>query len=215
MKKLLLSIILILPFTFMSCTNKVMDKDKANEETNITENNNKPKENNEIKDDDTVKKEETPKENVEVVSPIEIFIDSRFGYLESIYLENGDYYLSLDEAEVFFDEEAITESNLDNEKLTYHKDEQRGAYFYDAYYIRNNNSTLSYFPIAKDAKFYLCAFQFMEAGGFNLYEVSLEKFIEGGTSSYNPASPSIRQRITIWADIQDGVAVKLYQQYIP
>ena len=189
MKKLLLSIILILPFTFMSCTNKVTDKNKANEETNITENNNKPQENNEIKDDDSIKKEETPKENVEkepatpenveVISHVETFIDSRFGYLESIYLENGDYYLSLDEAEVFFDEEAITESNLDNEKLTYHKDEQRGAYFYDAYYIRNNNSTLSYFPIAKDAKFYLCAFQFMEAGGFNLYEVSLEKFIEG------------------------------------
>lgn len=222
MKKILLSIAVILPLIFMSCTNKVVDENKPKEEINITENND---ENNEIEEEKPIKNKGEPKENVEteadpsenveVISPIEPFIDSRFGYLESIYLENDDYCLALDEAEIFFDEEAINESSLDNKSLNYSKDENGGPFTNDSYYIRNNYSTLSYFKIDKDAKFYLCGFQFKEAGGFNLFEVPLEKFIEAGTSLYNPVNPSIRPRITIWADIQDGIAIKLYQQFLP
>lgn len=217
MKKFLLAISIILPLIFMSCNNKSGDVNKPKEETNITENNNTHQENTEIKEEDPIKNEEEPKENaekepdtpedVEVISPIEPFIDSRFGYLELIYLENDYYYLSLDEAEIFFDEEAINEAVLDN-KAGYHEDGR--AFLPNPYYIRNNYSNQSNFKIAQDAKFYLCGFALKDERNDNsidLYEVSLDEFKEFTTkASY---------RWPVWADVQDGVAIKLYQQFIP
>jgi len=225
MKKIFLLIILILPFTFMSCKNKVTDNNKPNEETNITENN-------EVKEDDTVKKEEEPKENVEkepitpenveVISPIETLVDSRFGYLELIYLENDNYYLNLDEAELFFDEEAVKEAVYDG-KAEY---VDGIAFVFDNYYIRNNYSTLSNFKISKDAKFYLCGYIFKDErndNSINLYEVSLEEFKEY-TTKFNVPFENLNNpgkfidniiRWPVWADVQDGIVVKLYQQYTP
>jgi hypothetical protein len=218
MKKIFLSIGLILPLILMSCTNKVVDNNKPKEETNIIENN-------EIKEDDTIKKEEEPKENVEnepanpgnveVISPIEPLVDSRFGYLELIYSEDGDYYLNLDEAEIFFGEEAVNEAVYDG-KAEY---EDGRAFVFNSYYIRNNYNTLSTFKISKNAKFYLCGFVFKDArndNSINLYEVSLEEFKEYTTKSHIPdeiPEPFFRWRI--WADVQDGVAIKLYQQFSP
>ena len=232
MKKVFLSIILILPFIFMSCTNKVINENKPNEESNITENNNKPQENNEVKEDDIIKKEEEPKENaekepaapenVEVISPVEPLVDSRFGYLELIYLENDNYYLNLDEAEIFFDEEAISEAVSDGNAE--YEDER--AFVFNNYYIRNNYSTLSNFKISKDAKFYLCGYMFKDErndNSINLYEVSLEEFKEYTTKFYvSNGEPEESEhfrtdtfRWRIWADVQDGVAIKLYQQFFP
>lgn len=225
MKKILLSIVIILPLIFMSCNNKAGDINKPKEETNITENNNKPKENTEIKEEDPIIKEEEPKENaekepdtpedVEVISPVEPFIDSRFGYLELIYLENDYYYLSLDEAEIFFDEEAINEAVLDN-KAGYHED--GSAFLPNPYYIRNNYSNQSNFKIAEDAKFYLCGFALKDERNDNsidLYEVSLDEFKEFTTKDPYNDDPSRFLRWPVWADVQDGIATKLYQQYIP
>jgi hypothetical protein len=231
MKKILLSISIILPLIFMSCTNKVVDNNKPKEETNITENN-KPQENNEVKEGDTIKEEE-PKENVEkepatpedveVISPIETFVDSRFGYLDSIYLDSGDYYLSIDEAEIFFDEEAIEEAVYDG-NAGYHDDGR--AFLPNPYYIRNNYNNLSNFKIAKDAKFYLCGFALKDErndNSINLYEVSLEEFKEY-TTKFKSAFEDKKNpdnviedfvRWPVWADVQDGIAVKLYQQYTP
>ena len=233
MKKIFLSVVLILPFIFTSCTNKIVDENKPNEETNIIENNKKPQEDNEVKEDDTTKKEEEPKENVEkkptapenveVISPIEPLVDSRFGYLELIYLENGDYYLSLDEAEIFFDEEAISEAVSDG-NAGYNDDGK--AFLPNPYYIRNNYNTLSNFKISKDTKFYLCGFALKgerNDNSIDLYEVSLEEFKEYTTKFKVPFEDLNNPgklidniiRWPIWADIQDGVAIKLYQQYIP
>ena len=226
MRKIFLSIILILPFIFMSCTNKVTDENKPNEETNITENNNKPKENTKIKEEEPKEnlEEETNKpENVEVVYSVEPLLDSRFGYLDLIYLENSDYYLALDEAEIFFDEESIQEAIYDG-NAGYHDDGR--AFLPDPYYIRNNYSTLSNFKISKDAKFYLCGFALKgerNDNSIDLYEVSLEEFKEY-TTKFNVPFENLNNpgkfidniiRWPVWADVQDGIVVKLYQQYTP
>lgn len=229
MKKVLLLLFIIFPLIFMSCSNKVVDENKPNEKPNITENNNKPEENNEIKEEEPIENEkeleepekiiesetESP-EDIEVISPIEPFIDSRFGYLESIYLENDDYYLALDEAEVFFGKEAIEEATLDN-KVAY--DENGTVVLYSGYYIRNNYDTLSNFKIAKDAKFYICGYALKDERNDNsdaLYEVSFDEFKEYTIKSHIPDKiPEPFYRWRIWADVQDGVAIKLYQQFFP
>lgn len=230
MKKILLSIFIIFPLFFMSCNNKTVTENKPQPETNITENNNNnnnSEENNEINEDDPIKNEEEPKENVgseneaeppkdvDVISPVEPFIDSRFGYLDLIYLENDSYYLALDEAEIFFDDEAIKEAVLDN-KAGYNDDGK--AFLPNPYYIRNNYSNLSNFKISKDAKFYLCGFALKGERNDNsitLYEVSLEEFKEFTTKSFFDYDPTKALRWPVWADVQDGVAIKLYQQFIP
>lgn len=229
MKKILFTICLILPLIFMSCSNKVINENKPNEETNITENNNNPDKNNEIKEEEEqIKNEEESEvleeiiesetdspENVEVISPVKPFIDSRFGYLESIYLENGNYYLALDEAEIFFDEEALEEAILDN-KAGYQEDGK--AFLPNPYYIRNNYDNLSNFKISDDAKFYLCGFALKgdrNDNSINLYEVTLEEFKEFTTKSFFNYDSTRSLRWPVWTDVQDGVAIKLYQQFIP
>lgn len=223
MKKILFMICIILPLIFMSCTNKVVDGDKPEEKPNTTENTNK---NDEIKKEDPIKNEEEPKESaetetdtpkdVEVTSPIEPLIDSRFGYLDLIYTENDDYYLSLDEAEIFFDKEALAEAVIDG-NAGYHEDGR--AFLPDPYYIRNNYDTLSTFKIDQDTKFYLCGFALegdRNDNSIDLYEVSLEEFRKYTSKEYEPGQfrtgPS---RCKIWVDLQDGVAIKLYQQFTP
>ncbi|WP_300382483.1 hypothetical protein [Clostridium sp.] len=220
MKKILLSTFLILPLIFMSCTNKNADINKPKEETNITENNNKPQENNEVKEKEeepkeNVEKEPITPENVEVILPIETLVDSRFGYLELIYLENDNYYLALDEAEIFFDEEAIQEAVYDGNAG--YTDGGR-AFLPDPYYIRNNYNTLSNFKISKDATFYLCGFALKgerNDNSIDLYEVSLEEFKEFTTKMFYNDEPTQALGWPVWADVQNGVAIKLYQQYTP
>lgn len=226
MKKILLLICLILPLIFISCTNKVTNKNKPQTETNVTKNNNNNEENNEIKEEDPIKNQEKPKEtvenendppkDVEVISPIESVIDSRFGYLEFMYPDNGEYYIDLDEAEIFFGEEALSEAILDSKEI---HDEDGKTFVYNGYYIRNNYDKLSTFKISKDAKFYLCGFALegdKNDNSTDLYEVSLGEFRKYTAKEYEPGQfrtgPS---RCKIWVDLQDGVAIKLYQQFTP
>jgi uncharacterized FlaG/YvyC family protein len=223
MKKIFLSIIIILPFIFMSCSNKVTDENKPNEETNITENNNKPQENNEIEeekpnDEQNKNNETSEKENeiTEVISPIESVIDSRFGYLEFIYPDNGDYYVDLDEAEIFFGEEALNEALLDSKEI---HDEDGKTFVNNGYYVRNNYDMLSTFKISKDAKFYLCGFALegeKNDNSIDLYEVSLGEFRKYTAKEFELGQfRTGASRCKIWIDIQDGVAIKLYQQFTP
>ena len=223
MKKIILTVCIILPLSLFSCSQKITNKNKPNEEINITVNNNESKEKNEVEEkkpnnEQKENNETSEKENeiTEVISPIESVIDSRFGYLEFIYQDNGDYYVDLDEAEIFFGEEALNEALLDRKEIN---DEDGNAFVYNGYYVRNNYDILSTFKISKDAKFYLCGFALKgerNDNSIDLYEVSLEEFKEYTTKSYIPdeiPEPFFRWRI--WADVQDGVAIKLYQQFFP
>ena len=213
----------------MSCTNKFADKNTPKEETNIIENN-KPQEDNEVEEEkpnneqnENNKTSEKQNEITEVISPIESVIDSRFGYLEFIYQDNGDYYVDLDEAEIFFGEEALNEALLDRKEIN---DEDGNAFVYNGYYVRNNYDILSTFKISKDAKFYLCGFALKgerNDNSIDLYEVSLEEFKEY-TTKFKTAFEDKKNpgnviedfvRLPIWADVQDGIVVKLYQQFTP
>lgn len=215
-KKLLILLTFLVTMLFSACKAPIENSNKNlnnNQIEEIKKENNSKEENIISTEEDAfiVPSKDMDEEDIEQseesspISSEELKYDSRFGFLKNIYYENNELFIVLDEAEIFFGEEAVIEALKDG--AGYYED---GKFFVpDGYYIRNNYNTLTSYKIKDTATFYLCyhIIDPYSTKGANLVEVSSEEFIDYVKDLYF--------ELSLWIDTENGEGYKVYQQYRP
>lgn len=173
MKKLFIVIILLfISFTFTSCSKDVTPQ-VPTEETPTTEEGKETDspENSEVDSRDETIEEETiiegttsSTETEEETSPqtetqsesepvtIENTYYIGFGFIDSLYNYENNNYLSIDEAEFFWNPEALEEAIKDGHAML---NEDNIYALPNPYFIRNNYDTVTNYPISENCVYYV------------------------------------------------------------
>lgn len=141
------------------------------------------------------------KDGADRSEPRPLPVERRIGYIKKISETGGRYRLVVDYVEMLTGDEAVEAARADGSPVL----DDDGTIPND-YYIRNRNTLLREFDVARDAHVQVCE-------GSSLTTVVLGVFhgmMPGGTSP-DPQKASA----PYWLTIRGGVVVRVEEQYLP
>jgi hypothetical protein len=157
-------------------------------------------------------------------TPATITVDAeeQFGYIKSIYQQNGKWYLDIDYA-VFFADSAADIEAASRAALADGKCGSFNAYNCapGGFYIRNTNSQIRTFEVSPSARVVMAQWSHEADGNFKADDLSLDftgfAGIFSGKTVLTPegGSASGFMGLPYWIVMDNGVVTEIRQQYIP
>jgi len=137
-----------------------------------------------------------------------------FGYIHELSNPSTTPSIVVDEAEFFFQEEALNEAIIDEKAML---DDDGKYIIFNPYYVRNDYDIVTEYTVSENCKYYLCSYLVIDLFGKKLpngmlsnelIEVTLEEYIKAVEYF-----KSDNYYMMTWFDLENDKVVKLYQQY--